>query len=322
MLMPGCAIHTGASCVQQYEFLRGDKALANHLKPLAVVVLSVAIALLLAWAVGGDSVHVFGVSSLYVFAMLAFTVQWLAFIPAYRFQTEHYYDLTGSFTYILVVAVAFFSAHTVDALDPRRLLVSVLVFIWAGRLGTFLFRRVKRAGKDGRFDAIKPHWPRFLVTWTLQGLWVFVTLLAVLVVLSTENPQPLGLIGIFGALIWLAGFAIEVMADSQKSTFNSRPENQGKFVNIGLWRWSRHPNYFGEILLWVGVAVIAMPVLESWQWLAMLSPVFVTLLLTRVSGVPLLEKRADEKWGSDPAYQRYKAATSILIPLPPRASHD
>lgn len=288
------------------------------LKSLAVVVGSVWIALLLAYVVGRESLEVAGISSMILFAMLAFAVQWLAFIPAYLFQTEHYYDLTGSLTYILVVAVAVFSSQAAGELDARGLLVSVLVFIWAIRLGSFLFRRVKRAGKDGRFDAIKLSWSRFLVTWTLQGLWVFVTLLAALVVLTSTRKLTLDVYAYAGLTVWVVGFVIEVIADRQKSTFNAQAENHGKFVNIGLWRWSRHPNYFGEILLWAGIALIAIPVLQSWQWLAMLSPVFVTLLLTRVSGVPLLEQRADKKWGSDTAYQRYKMTTSVLVPFPPR----
>ena len=291
--------------------------MAKTLKSLLVVASIIIIAVLLACGAGQNSVEIYGLPSLVVFAALAFAVQWVVFIPSYWFQTEHYYDLTGSATYVLVVVSAALAGQLVTAMDPRGLLVSVLVVVWAARLGLFLFRRVKRAGKDGRFDHIKPYWPRFLVVWTLQGLWVFVTLLAALVVLSTETGKPLGVIGLLGATVWLVGFAIEVIADRQKSAFNAVPENQGRFVNVGLWRWSRHPNYFGEIVLWCGIAIIAMPVLQGWQWLAMISPVFVAVLLTKISGVPLLEKRADDKWGADADYQQYKAYTSVLIPLPP-----
>ena len=117
-----------------------------------------------------------------------------------------------------------------------------------------------------------------------------------------------------GFLVWAVGFAIEVVADSQKSRFSANPDNKGKFIQTGLWSRSRHPNYFGEIMLWIGVAIIALPVLRGWQWVALISPVFVTLLLTRVSGVPLLEKKADKKWGGQADYESYKKRTPELIP--------
>jgi steroid 5-alpha reductase family enzyme len=110
------------------------------------------------------------------------------------------------------------------------------------------------------------------------------------------------------------GFALEAVADQQKRRFRERPENAGRFIATGLWAWSRHPNYFGEILLWTGVALVALPALDGWQLATLLSPVFVTLLLTRVSGVPLLEERADARWGDDPEYLAYKKRTPLLVP--------
>jgi steroid 5-alpha reductase family enzyme len=117
-----------------------------------------------------------------------------------------------------------------------------------------------------------------------------------------------------GFLIWVFGFAFEVIADSQKSRFKADPANEGKFINTGLWARSRHPNYFGEIVLWIGVAVIAFPVLQGWQLVTLISPVFVTLLLTRISGLPMLERRADETWGGQEDYEAYKGRTPVLIP--------
>ncbi|MEP7135454.1 MAG: DUF1295 domain-containing protein, partial [Chloroflexota bacterium] len=242
---------------------------------------------------------------------LAFLIQWLAFIPAYLLQTEKFYDLTGGITYIAVVAVAVSFSKGGDA---RSILLAGLVVIWAVRLGAFLFRRIRKAGKDGRFDEIKPNFFRFLNAWTIQGLWVTFTASAALVAITTTNRKGLDLFAILGFLVWLIGIAIEVAADSQKSRFNADPSNKGKFIQTGLWSRSRHPNYFGEITLWLGIAIIALPVLQGWQWVAMISPVFVTLLLTRVSGVPLLEKRADEKWGGQKDYEAYKATTPVLIP--------
>jgi steroid 5-alpha reductase family enzyme len=186
--------------------------------------------------------------------------------------------------------------------------------IWATRLGTFLFRRIRKAGKDDRFDDIKPSFIRFLNVWTIQGLWVTFTMAAALIAITSTNQKPLDIFAIIGLLVWLIGFSIEVTADAQKSRFNAKPENKGKFISSGLWSRSRHPNYFGEIVLWVGVAIIALPVLQGWQWIALISPIFVTLLLTRVSGIPLLEKKADQKWGGQEDYEEYKKNTPVLIP--------
>jgi steroid 5-alpha reductase family enzyme len=286
------------------------KSERNSLIAVPMVIL-VGLGLALAGSQGGASV-----AGIPIFALavgLAFSMQWLAFIPAYLLQTEKFFDLTGSITYITVAALAVLLSPDVD---PRSILLLALVVIWAARLGTFLFRRIRKEGKDGRFDAIKPSFPRFLITWTLQGLWVTFTLAAALTAITTTTRQELGLVAGIGFLVWVLGFAIEVTADSQKSRFRADLKNKGKFIDSGLWAWSRHPNYFGEIVLWIGVAVIALPVLRGWQWVTLISPVFVALLLTRISGVPLLEKRADEKWGGQADYEAYKASTPVLIPRP------
>ena len=263
----------------------------------------------LAGSQGGASIA--GVPLFASLVGLAFLIQWLVFIPAYLMQTEKFFDLTGSITYISVtlIAVFFSKAH-----DVRSILLAALVVIWAVRLGGFLFGRIQKAGKDDRFDEIKPSFIRFLNVWTIQGLWVTFTMAAALVAITTTTRKELDLFAIVGFLVWVFGFAIEVVADSQKSRFSANPDNKGKFIQTGLWSRSRHPNYFGEIVLWIGVAVIALPVLQGWQWVALISPIFVTLLLTRVSGVPLLEKKADKKWGGQEDYESYKKRTPVLIP--------
>ena len=242
---------------------------------------------------------------------LAFLIQWIVFIPAFVFQTEKFFDLTGSFTYISISTLAIFFSAGVDA---RSILLYVLVIVWALRLGIFLFTRIQKAGKDDRFDEIKPSFIRFLNTWTIQALWVTFTVAAALVAITSTVRKDLDVFAILGCLLWVIGFAFEVIADAQKSRFSANPRNKGKFINTGLWARSRHPNYFGEILLWIGVAIIALPVLQGWQWIALISPGFVTLLLTRVSGVPLLENKADKKWGGNKDYEVYKRNTPVLIP--------
>jgi steroid 5-alpha reductase family enzyme len=286
------------------------KADRNALIALPIVIL---IGLALAWAGSQGGAKVSGIPLFALSVGLAFLIQWLAFIPAYLRQTEKFFDLTGGLTYIAVTSIAVLLSPEVDG---RSILLLALVVIWAARLGTFLFRRIHKAGKDARFDELKPSFFRFLITWTLQGLWVAFTLAAALAAITTTTRKELGLFALLGSLIWVFGFAFEVVADAQKSRFRADPENKGKFIHTGLWARSRHPNYFGEIVLWIGVAVIALPILRGWQWVTLISPVFVALLITRVSGLPMLEKRADEKWGGQEDYEAYKARTPVLIPRP------
>jgi len=279
----------------------------------AIILVGLGIAL--AGSQGGATVS--GLPLFGLLVGLVFLIQWLAFIPAYVLQTEKFVDITGSITYISVTVLAVLLSPVVDG---RSLLLLAVVVIWAARLGTFLLRRVQKAGKDRRFDDIKPSFIRFLAFWTLQGLWVTFTGAAALAAITTNTRKPLGAFALVGVLVWAVGFVFEVMADTQKSRFRTNPENKGKFIQTGLWAWSRHPNYFGEITLWIGVAIIALPVLRGWQWVTMISPVFVTLLLTRLSGVPMLETRADEKWGDQEDYEAYKARTPVLIPRPPAST--
>jgi steroid 5-alpha reductase family enzyme len=193
-----------------------------------------------------------------------------------------------------------------------------MVSVWALRLGTYLFLRIKKAGEDRRFREIKTSFMRFLQTWSIQGLWVTFSLAAALVVVTSQTRVAVDAFYVIGLIVWVIGFAIEVIADRQKSQFREDPSNEGKFIQSGLWSWSRHPNYFGEIVLWIGVMIIAVPVLQGWNWVALISPIFITILLTRISGVPMLERRADEKWGGQEDYEAYKRNTPVLVLRPPR----
>ena len=245
-------------------------------------------------------------------ASIGFFLHWFVFIPSFFYQTEHYYDLTGSISYITIVLFTFFA---VSNLDGRSLLIGVLIIIWAIRLGSFLFLRIKREGKDNRFTVMKTKFWWFLFTWTMGGLWVFITMAAGLAALTSAKVVPLGWFALVGVSLWLEGFIIEVVADYQKSKFKSKEENQYKFIKQGLWSLSRHPNYFGEITLWLGIAIIAFPVLEGWQLVTLISPVFVYILLTKISGIAMLEPRADKKWDEDPEYRLHKETTPALIPM-------
>ncbi len=270
-----------------------------------------------AWAGSDGSREVGGIAVFALGALLAYAINWLVFIPSNRAKTEHYFDLTGSVTYLSVTVVALLLS---DDLDARAVIVAAMVAVWALRLGSFLFRRVRRDGRDGRFDEIKIDPLRFFMTWTLQGLWVLLTIACALAIITSIERRSIGWLAVVGIAIWIAGFAIEVMADQQKSVFKRDPANEGKFISTGLWAWSRHPNYFGEIALWTGIAIMAIPLLSGWRWVVLISPVFVTLLLTRVSGIPMLEARAQKRWGDDEDFQAYTRNTSVLIPRPPASS--
>lgn len=283
----------------------------ESLRSLLVVPLALVIGVLLCLACGQNGSTLAGLPVFAWAVGLAFLIQWVAFVPAFLGQTERFFDLTGSLTYVLVTSLGLLFSQDIDA---RAVLLWALVVVWAVRLGGFLFTRIHRAGKDDRFDAIKPNFARFLGVWTIQALWVTFTAAAALTAITTLARKPLDVFAGLGLGLWGVGFAIEAIADAQKRRFAADPANRGKFIQTGLWARSRHPNYFGEILLWVGVAVIALPVLQGWQLVALLSPIFVLLLLTRVSGVPLLERKADARWGGQAAYEAYKAGTPVLVP--------
>ena len=239
-------------------------------------------------------------------------IHWIVFVPSFVFQTEHYFDLTGSIAYLSALA-AVVALH--PNLDARSLILCLLIAIWSIRLGSFLFARVKRAGGDGRFDHLKTRFWRFLLTWTISSAWVYITMAAGLAAIASQRSMAPEAHLYIGLALWLAGFGFEVIADRQKTRFRADPANEGKFITSGLWSISRHPNYFGEIVLWLGIAVIAFPALSGWQFVTLLSPIFAIFLLTRVSGVNLLERRGQERWGEDPAYRAYLDSTPALVPF-------
>lgn len=284
------------------------------LKSMIVALIITSIGLGTMALIGNEGQEFWGLSLMMICGLLAFAVNWLAFIPAAIFQTEKYYDLMGSVTYLVTIIAACFLS---SSLHERGLFVAVMVIIWTLRLGSFLFARINADGHDKRFVKIKSNPPRFFITWTLQGVWVTLTAAAAFFIITSNDVAPLDTAFYVGMVMWIIGFAIEVIADGQKKAFRQNPENQGKFIQNGLWAWSRHPNYFGEILLWTGIAVISLPLLNGIQWIVLISPAFVYFLLTKLSGIPLLEKAANEKWGEDAAYQEYLKRTSRLFPLPP-----
>ena len=255
-----------------------------------------------------------GIELVFNAVFLAFAIQWIAFIPAYIFQTEKFYDLTGSLTYLLVIWYSLtLSSDQFTNLNGANIVIVLLISLWAIRLGSFLFMRIHHDGEDKRFRSIKPSASQFFMTWTLQGLWVSLCSMCALTAISSNTGIVTNAFFYIGLALFILGFAIEVMADMEKSAFKANQENKDKFITTGLWARSRHPNYFGEIVLWTGIAVMSFSSLEGLQYLTLISPIFTYLLLVYVSGVRMLEARGDLKWGNDPAYQEYKKKTPVLF---------
>ena len=242
--------------------------------------------------------------------LLIFLIQWLCFIPAFIFQTEKFFDLTGSLTFLATVTYTLYITGSTQFSD---IIISLCVSVWAIRLGSFLFMRIHKAGEDRRFRAIKPNFTRFLMTWTLQGMWVSMCLLCVLTALSSFSGVVLNSVFFIGLVFFILGFTIEVIADHQKTVFRRNDSNKDKFISTGLWSFSRHPNYLGEIVLWTGIAVMSISSLEGLQYITLISPIFVYVLLVYISGVRILENQAEKKWGHLEIYRQYVKNTPTLF---------
>lgn len=290
------------------------------MKSIITFLIVTAIAFAFGWFAGSQGIVVADYPAYFLCVVLAMVINWLVFIPSALAKSDTFYDTTGAITYATVtLAACYMSYQHHGDLDLRTLFLAALVIVWCIRLGAFLFIRIHAmGGTDSRFEKIKVNPARFLVAWTLQGLWVVLTASAAHVAILSETRAPIGALFILGVLVWLFGFVWETVADAQKSAFKNDPANKGQFINTGLWRWSRHPNYFGEITLWAGILIIAIPVLSGLAWLVVISPIFVFILLTKISGINLQMKQGLERWGDDPDYREYLANTPALIPRPPR----
>jgi len=286
----------------------------KHLTNLAIAAGVFIFTKLYADAISFNSIELSGVNLVGHLLVLIFVIQWVAYIPAFIFKTEKFYDLTGSLTYITAISFALYSTNTPQNLDLGSLIIGIAIILWAIRLGSFLFMRIHKDKKDGRFDSIKTSFSQFFMTWTLQGMWVFICSSAALVAIANPTGVPINIVFIIGLALFILGFVVEIIADNQKSVFRSIPENKDIFINEGLWARSRHPNYFGEITLWTGITVMGISTFEGMNYLALFSPIFSYLLLNYVSGVRMLEYRGQKKWGHLDAYKTYKESTPKFIP--------
>ena len=243
-------------------------------------------------------------------------IHWIVFLPSYIAQTEKFFDITGTVAYLFsLLLTIYFLTITQNIIHVRSLTILILIFVWSIRLGYFLFSRITRDKVDKRFTNLKKSFSKFFVTWTVSGMWVFITLLNGLTVIINNVSYFNDLFYVIGLATWIIGFSIEVISDEQKKRFKRNVENKNKFISTGLWKFSRHPNYFGEMLIWIGISIISFPTLTGFQYLTLISPFFVIWLLINISGINLLEEKADLKWGSVNSYIKYKKHTPVLIPF-------
>lgn len=286
------------------------------IRDFGAIALCILLAYLVAIAASVDGVFFSGIPIILLCAIVSFVTHWMIAVPSLITSSEKYFDFTGMVATLLVVLTAMFALLSSGAqVSIRSVFVASFVSVWTLRLGIFLYKRIVKAGEDIRFRDIKKSLPKFLMTWTLSALWVFLTTVNAITLIALNPLEPIGIFFIMGALLWLLGFGFEVIADRQKKYFSEQPKNEGRFITQGLWSVSRHPNYFGEIILWAGIAIISLPFLSGWQYVTLVSPVFVFLLLTRISGLPFLEDKAEKKWGEDKDYIEYKKRTPILVPF-------
>ena len=291
--------------------------MSSKLKDYFNIIIIICFASIIALGGSHNSMTYNGYPILFFCLSASFLVHWIIFIPSFLAKTEKFYDITGTLAYLITLYLAsvLTSYSSGASLEPRTLIIIGMVSFWALRLGIFLFIRVLKVGEDRRFREAKKSFSKYLVWWTMSALWVFLTTANALTLIVNNKKLVNQPIFYLGLLIWFIGILFEIIADEQKRRFRLNEKNRGKYISSGLWSISRHPNYFGEIILWIGIAIISLPTLSGFQYVTLISPLFIYLLLTRISGVNLLEESSDKKWGDLPEYEQYKKETPVLVPF-------
>lgn len=233
------------------------------------------------------------------------------FIPAFIYKTDKLTDISYALTFFTVAIFSYFRSGR----DIVHTILLTAILLWSIRLGSFLYMRILRMKRDRRFDDKRDNFFKFMGFWIIQGITVPVVMVSSILVFTSDTPA-LTVPSFIGLAVFGSGLLIEAVADSQKFKFSGDPTNKDKWIDSGIWSISRHPNYLGEIMVWSGLFLFGIASLSGVSaWVATISPVYITGLLLFVSGVPLLEKSADAKWGSDPKYQAYKKRTPVLVPF-------
>jgi steroid 5-alpha reductase family enzyme len=240
-------------------------------------------------------------------------IQAVFFAFAASLKTDKVTDLSYGLTFVTLAGWLLSRGDTGDA---TQLALAAMVILWGVRLAGYLFYRILSIGRDARFDGIREHFWPFFKFWLGQGIAVWVIMLPVTIWFSAPSRYTPWMS--IGGTIWALGLIMETVADAQKFAAKTRPGGNERWVDEGLWRYSRYPNYFGEMLCWWGVFLYVAPGLGAWNALGMLGPVSITVILLKVTGIPTLEKSAAKKWGSNPEYQAYLNRTRRLVPWPRR----
>ncbi len=243
--------------------------------------------------------------------LIIFGIQILFFIFASTFKTDKVTDLAYGITFVILswILLIYYKMFTLP-----NIILAIMITFWGLRLAGYLFYRILKTKKDERFNGIRENFWKFAKFWTFQSIAIFVIMLPIIFFMSTPMINTLTIFSVVGFFIWAIGFITESVADQQKFKFRNNPKNKGKWIETGLWNYSRHPNYFGEILCWIGVFVYVIPILSAWTWMAIISPISIIVTLLFFSGIPLLEKKSDEMFGKKKEYKEYKKSTSVLIP--------
>lgn len=282
---------------------------------ILVALICVLIPSSIAYAISDNSLLINDVPVIYYCIAISYLIHWIVFIPSYLQKTEKFYDFTGMIAYLSIIGFALYQKKQIlGIIDFDSMLIGILISVWTLRLGMFLFYRVFKVGEDDRFEAVKTSASRFFIWFTVSGLWVSLTSIAAINILTTKIDHNNYYFVYLGALVWLFGFLFEVISDYQKMKFKNIPDNKNKFIDTGLWSLSRHPNYFGEIILWIGIFIITLPSISGTDYITIISPIFVYFLLNKISGINLLEIKAQKRWGDLESYKAYRSKTPQLIP--------
>ena len=243
--------------------------------------------------------------------ILAVALNLAVFLVAFYLRSDKLTDFTYGMSFVAIALYAgqgFFN-------NPHITLISFLIGLWALRLSVYLVIRIRKINRDKRFDNIRDNFLKFGRFWLLQGISAWVIMIPAIFALSLPD-RPFSLLTYLGLAIWIIGFYFEAVGDYQKYIFINNPKNKGKWIGSGLWALTRHPNYFGEISMWIGLYIISFPLLTTFQTvIALVSPLWITILLVFLTGIPILEKGSDKKWGRQKDYKEYKKHTPILIPF-------
>ena len=282
---------------------------------ILVALICVLIPSSIAYAISDNSLLINDVPVIYYCIAISYLIHWIVFIPSYLQKTEKFYDFTGMIAYLSIIGFALYQKKQIlGTIDFDSMLIGILISVWTLRLGMFLFYRVFKVGEDDRFETVKTSASRFFIWFTVSGLWVSLTSIAAINILTTKIDHNNYYFVYLGALVWLFGFLFEVISDYQKMKFKNIPDNKNKFIDTGLWSLSRHPNYFGEIILWIGIFIITLPSISGTDYITIISPIFVYFLLNKISGINLLEIKAQKRWGDLESYKAYRSKTPQLIP--------